>query len=170
MQIKMKNTPTEKISRRILYVLSGFVVLAFVGFYLVGFDHPFYENPAFNSPLLTDVVLGTMYLLLLSGIGVAVWAVVREARLRAHEEKVVNNIRAALLSRSIVGGTVLLLVLTALLGSATPIMVNGKEYADALWLKVADVFIFSSLILLVVAIGVVLFGATRYIRKENKRQ
>lgn len=170
MKIDIRNTPTEKISRRILYAFSGLVVLVFVGFYLIGFDRPFYDNPAFNSPVLTDVVLGTMYLLLLSGIGVAVWAVVREVRLRGHEQKVVNNIPAALLSRCIVGGTLLLLVLTALLGSAAPIMVNGKEYADPLWLKVADVFIFSSLILLVVAIGVVVFGATRYIRKDAKRK
>jgi len=58
-------------------------------------------------------------------------------------------------------------LLTFLLGSSVPMTVNGKVYADALWLKVADMFIFTGMGLILVAIGAVLYGATRYKRKEN---
>ena len=49
------------------------------------------------------------------------------------------------------------------------ILINGQAFTDWLWLKLSDMFIWSSATLLLCAIGAVLFGATRYIRKDRKR-
>ena len=65
-------------------------------------------------------------------------------------------------------GTLVLLVATFLLGSSSPMLINGNEYGDSLWLKLSDMFVFTSLLMLLGAIVAVLFGATRYVRK-NKR-
>lgn len=48
--------------------------------------------------------------------------------------------------------------------------VNGNEYGDWLWLKLSDMFVFTSLLMLLGAIVAVLFGATRYVRKINDRR
>ena len=47
-------------------------------------------------------------------------------------------------------------------------IINGKPFSDWIWLKVSDMFIFTSILLLVIAFGAVVFGATRYIRRERK--
>ena len=44
-------------------------------------------------------------------------------------------------------------------------MVNGENFTDSFWLRITDMFVNSSLLLLVLAAGVVAFGATRYYRK-----
>lgn len=49
------------------------------------------------------------------------------------------------------------------------ILINGQAFTDWLWLKLSDMLIWSSATLLLCAIGAVLFGATRYIRKDRKR-
>ena len=46
--------------------------------------------------------------------------------------------------------------------------VNGHMFSDAFWLRMSDMFVNSSLLLLVLAAGVVAFGATRYYRKEHR--
>ena len=48
-------------------------------------------------------------------------------------------------------------------------MVNGAHFTDAFWLRVTDMFVNTSLSLLVIAAGVVIFGATRYYRKEHQK-
>jgi hypothetical protein len=47
-------------------------------------------------------------------------------------------------------------------------LINGANYTDTFWLKVSDMFVTSSIVLLLVAIAVTAFGATRYYRKKNK--
>lgn len=62
-----------------------------------------------------------------------------------------------------------LLVIGFAVGSSTPMLVNGNDYNDWFWLKLSDMFVLASVILLIAAIGVVLFGVTRYVRKERKK-
>jgi len=54
---------------------------------------------------------------------------------------------------------VLLLVLTFLFGSSAPMTINGKQYAQTLWLKTADMFIFTALAMLVAAIAAVAYSS-----------
>ena len=58
-------------------------------------------------------------------------------------------------------------VLTFLLGGSDPMLINGENYADWLWLKLSDMFVITSLLMLLAGIGAVCFGATRYIRKKQ---
>ena len=48
-------------------------------------------------------------------------------------------------------------------------LVNGNDYNDWFWLKLSDMFVLASVLLLIAAIGVVLFGVTRYVRKDRKK-
>lgn len=81
-----------------------------------------------------------------------------------------NNVPVKKLGYVVTWGTVLLLVLTFALGSSAPMLINGVEYSDVLWLKMADMLIRTSLMLIAVAIGAMIYGATKYNRKKHVRQ
>lgn len=158
---------TERISQRVLYVLVGLTAIVFSAFYLVGFDMEQPDVPGFNAPLLTGVLIVLMWMMLVLAavaFGVSVW---HGFRTRGGANKVVNGIPAARISTITLCATVILLILTFALASTDSITINGQPYTDTLWLRVAAMFVHSSLLLIVIAAGAVLFGFTRYNRKRK---
>lgn len=160
------NKSAENISQRIFYLLIGLAILVFGLFFLVGYDMPFDENPDFNAPLFTDVLIVLMWLFLIGGVGLAVYSMIRDYR-GAKSEAVVNGVPVRRIFRITWLGTLAILVLSFLLGSSEPMLINGENYADWIWLKLSDMFVITSLLMLVAGIGTVCFGATRYIRKKK---
>lgn len=165
---KLHGCPTEKISSRVLYVLIGLVAVVFALFYLVGFYMPYLPEPSFNAPIFTDGVIFLMAALLLTAVGVAAVAIAKTVRKTGKGEAVSNGIPVRKISIAIIGVTIVLLASTFLLGSTRELSINGNNFTDALWLKTADMFINTSLALIVVAVISVLYGATRYYRKERR--
>ena len=61
-------------------------------------------------------------------------------------------------------GTLAVLLLTFFLGGSAPMLINGENYADWLWLKLSDMFVITSLLMLVeesvpsVSVPHVIFG------------
>lgn len=168
MRSKLKNWSSEKISQRVFYILIGLSVLIFGLFFLVGYDMPFEEDPDFNAPLFTDVLIVLMGVLLIAAIVLAVVSIVDSYRKTTKQESVVNGVPEKKIFRLTWTFTFLLLIVTFLIGSSVPLLVNGEHYADWLWLKVSDMFVDSSIVMLVFAFLAACFGATRYIRKERK--
>lgn len=164
----IRSWSAEKLSQSVFYVLIGLSVLIFGLFFLVGYDMPFEENPDFNAPLFTDVLLCLMTLLLALSLFLTAYSLVRSAKMEVRGEHDEHGVP----DRKIVGltwiVTLVVLLLTFVLGSSAPMLINGESYTDWLWLKVADMFVFTSVVMLAGAIGAVVFGATRYIRKERK--
>ena len=155
----------KKLPSRVLYVLVGLIVVIFALFWLIGYDRPFDEDGNFNAPLFTDVLLVFMLLLTAGACGVAVWSAIRSNKASGGGERVVNNIPVRMIGRCVAGGTALALVLTFLFGSSAPMKINGADYADTFWLKASDMFVATSLLMIVAAVGAVVYGATKYIRK-----
>ena len=164
---KSKNKSAEQVSQRIFYILIALAVLVFGLFFLVGYDMPFEENPNFNAPLFTDVLIGLMWLFLVGGIGLAIYSMWKDYR-GSRSEAVVNGVPVRRIFRITWIGLLALLVLTFALGSSAPMLINGENYADWLWLKLSDMFVITSLLMLLAGMGAVIFGATRYIRKVKK--
>ena len=159
----------ERISQRILYVIVALTAVVFMAFYLVGFNEPLASDPAFNAPLLTDVLIGFMWVLLVLAVVAALVAMVKGLRMSNQDEELSNGIPSRKIAYSTYGITILLLVLSFAFGSSKAMMVNGAHFTDAFWLRVTDMFVNTSLSLLVIAAGVVIFGATRYYRKEHQK-
>lgn len=164
---KSKNKSAEQVSQRIFYILIALAVLVFGLFFLVGYDMPFEENPDFNAPLFTDVLIGLMWLFLVGGVGLAIYSMWKDYR-GSRSEAVVNGVPVRRIFRITWIGLLALLVLTFALGSSDPMLINGENYADWLWLKLSDMFVITSLLMLLAGMGAVIFGATRYIRKVKK--
>lgn len=108
--------------------------------------------------MFVDIELWCMYLLIAAAIGTTVWAVVRSLRLHDQSGAVHHHIPA----RRIAIGTVILLVgcllITFLLGSTEPMVSNGQPFTSVGWLKVTDMFINTSIVLVIVAAGCMAAG------------
>lgn len=160
----------EKLSSRVLCVTIALVCLLFALFWLVGYDRPYEDAPNFSAPLFTDVLIVFMEILVVATACCGVWSIARGLKIRGKGEKQENNVPIKLIGYSVSVGTALLLVLTFLLGSSDPMSINGVPYTQAFWLKAADMLITSSLVLIVVAIGTMVFGATKYVRRDHVHQ
>ena len=111
----------------------------------------------FVSPLIADIMLWLMYIAVAGAIIVTVVSMVQTVRLRTKDEEVVNGVPRTRMAWIVVVAFLLCLVLTFLLGSSKPIRTNGELFTDPLWLKAADMFIYTSLILIIGCfVGVVL--------------
>ena len=160
------NKSAEQISQKVFRLMIGLAVLVFGLFYLIGYDLPFDENPDFNAPLFTDVLIILMWLFLIGGVGLAVYSMVKDYR-SSKSEAVVNGVPVRRIFRITWLTLLAVLILTFLLGGSDPMLINGENYADWLWLKLSDMFVITSLLMLLAGIGAVCFGATRYIRKKQ---
>lgn len=161
-----KKWPAEKLSMRVFYVLAGLSIVVFTMYWFVGYERPFADNPNFNAPLFTDVVIVLGYLFITAGVCIALWAVARALRIRGKGESYNNNIPVKKISYSVAIGVLGLLLLTFFIGSSAEMLINGVLFADQFWLKTSDMFIYTSLVLIVVAIGAVIYGATKYTRRR----
>ena len=149
------------LSHKILYALVAVTVVVFVLFYFVGYNHPFHENPDFIEPRMTVAVIVLALAICLLALGVTVWAVVMAFRKRGKTQKKIHGINIALISTVVVVFTTLLLVFSFLIGSSEALNVNGKEYNDSLALRGADMFVLSSVIMMVVAAAAVAWGTIK---------
>lgn len=161
----MKKIDYKKLPSRVLYVLVGIIALVFVLFWLVGFDLPYADDPNFNEPLFTNLLMVLMILMVAGGIALVVWSIVHNMKVSGKGESYSNNIPVKKIGYCVAGGTLAVLLLTFLLGSSNPMKINGADFTDAFWLKVSDMFVASSILLIAAAIAAVIYGSTKYIRK-----
>ena len=111
----------------------------------------------FISPLVADIMLWLMYIAIAVAIIVTVVSMVQAVRLRTKDEEVVNGVPRTRMAWVVVVAFLLCLVLTFVLGSSEPVRTNGNLFTDTFWLKAADMFIYTSLILIIGCfVGVVL--------------
>ncbi len=168
--LRWRQLPAEKQSSRVLCVIITLVCLLFALFWLVGYNRPYEDDPNFSDPLFTDVIIVFMEFLVVATACCAVWSLVRGLKIRGKGEKQENNVPVKKIGYSVAAGTALLLILTFLLGSSDPMSVNGVPYTQVFWLKAADMLITSSLVLMAVAVGSMIFGATKYVRRNHVHQ
>lgn len=162
----VRHWPTEKISQTVLYIIVGISILVFALFFLVGYNMQSTEDPSFKAPLLTDALLILMIVLLFVASIIGVVAVIVGLRKRDPGDRVVNGVPAAKISSITFGLTFLILLLTFIFGSTDSMMINGKQFTDVFSLKITDMFVQTSIVMIIIAIGAMIFGYTRYIRKK----
>ena len=103
----------------------------------------------FVSEPVANIMLWLMYItvaLALVVTGVSVW---KTLRLRTKDDEVINGVPQTRIAWTTAGIFVVILLLTYLLGSSEPLMSNGVRFDSTFWLKTTDMFIYTSLILIV---------------------
>lgn len=162
---KTKYTSAARISTRVMYVLSAFAALIFCAFYLIGYDTPYEKDASFNAPLLTDAILTLIYIIV-SGVALlTVYSTVCHIRKNGRSSERSNNIPSTKIIWANIALTSVCMISTFIAGSSEPFTVNGTKYDNILWLKIADMFINTATLLILVAIGSVMFGLSGYNRK-----
>jgi hypothetical protein len=112
---------------------------------------------SFVSPFIADIMLWLMYIAIVVAVIVTIVSMARTVRLRTKDEEVVNGVPRTRMAWIVIVAFLLCLVLTFLLGSSEPVKTNGELFTDTFWLKAADMFIYTSLILIIgCSVGVVL--------------
>ncbi len=104
---------------------------------------------SFISPAIADVMLWLMYIILAAAIGVTAYSVWHGLRNRRKGSDVVNGVPAGRIGWLVAVGFVLIMVVTFALGSTKPILTNGTWLTDGFWLRAADMFIYTSIILII---------------------
>ena len=160
-QYALRDWNAEKVARWTSYGLLVVIAVVFVLFFLVGYNRPYAENPNFREPLLTGMVVAFVLLLLFTAIIVAVWSLIKTSRMRDEDASSHNGIPARRIALAVAGGTILLMVLAWLFGSNKTMMVNGNSFTNSFWLKTADMFVCSILVLLTAAIIATLYATWR---------
>jgi hypothetical protein len=151
----------SKVARWTGYGLLAVIAVVFGLFFIVGYNRQYAENPNFREPLLTGTVVTFVLLMLLVAVVVALWSVTQSLQRRDKSSSEYNGIPARLIAMAVAGGTILLMVITWFFGSKTQMMVNGNNFSDSFWLKTADMFVVSILIMLATAIATTLYATWR---------
>ena len=68
---------------------------------------------------------------------------------RRQGDDIINGVPAGRIGWCVAIGFVLLLLVTFLLGSSKPIVTNGELFTDVFWLKTTDMFIYTSILLII---------------------
>ena len=102
---------------------------------------------SFVSPFFADVMLGLMYLMVAVALGVTVYSVWHGMRTRRKGDDIINGVPAGRIGWCVLIGLLICLVVTFLLGSSKPVMTNGQPFTSVFWLKVTDMFIYTSVLL-----------------------
>ncbi|UKK51510.1 hypothetical protein L6472_02650 [Prevotella sp. E13-17] len=101
---------------------------------------------------MIDVILYTIYILLAVGIGLALWSALR-------------HVRVTPLMLGVAAGMLIILTLTYFLADTTPLTINGRTFDDEFWLRVSDMLIWTSVVLMLIAVLGVVISATGLGRK-----
>ena len=156
------------IKKKQSWIIIGLIAISavvFTAFWMVGYDMPYEEDVDFNAPLLTDMLLGYIYLMVVVAIGVTAYSVVHGIRTRGRQGYSENGVAAGRITIITWGVTFALLASTFALGSTDPIKVNGKDFCEGIWLRLSDMFIISSGVMILLAILAVAFGMSGYSRR-----
>ena len=167
---KRKWARADKVSGSVLAIAVALTAVVFGTFFMVGYDMPYAADPQFNAPLLTDALLCYTYALCTVAVVVAVASMVRGAICRSGSRYETNGVPSGRIAWFVAGLLVATLVATFAFGSAQPLVVNGKVFDDAGWLKLTDMFIGTSAVLGFVAVALVAVGVSGLSRRINSNR
>ena len=114
-----------------------------------------------DSSIFVDIVLWGMYIALALGIVAAVWSAIHGVRTHEASHHAMTSRHTGHLGYITAGFVGVVLLLTYLLASTQPVVSNGTPFTDTLWLRLTDMFIFSSIILICVCSVIVVVAKFR---------
>ena len=103
---------------------------------------------SFVSPFFADVMLWLMYIVIAVAVVVTAFSVWHGLRTTRKGDDIVNRVPAGRIGWLVILGLVVCLFVTFLLGSTSPIVTNGETFTDKFWLRVTDMFIYTSIVLI----------------------
>lgn len=106
----------------------------------------------YESPIYVDIVLYTIYFLLVVAVALTAWSVVHSLRKQGKDAGVEHGIPARRIAVMTAALLLVTMAATWLLGSSSPLNTNGKVYDDTFWLRTSDMLLLTPLALLIVLV------------------
>ena len=159
--MKMLGWFSGPFSKKVLRIIVALTVVLYVAFFLIGYNHPFADNPDFIEPRLTSLLLGFVFLVLFIALAVTAWAVCSSIRKRGTQVKSIERRAASKMVAAVIALTAVIMLVSFWMGPTAAMSVNGKEYADTSGLRMADMFVATSLALMVIAALAVAISSIR---------
>lgn len=164
----MKNK-AKKVSKFVLWTILGITTIIALLFYFGG-EVPEAQRIVYDlpQPLFTDVIIWWVIILFIAAILVIVTFTVYKY-LKNYDDEMP---RQRMVQFSSIGGLILLLLITWVIGDGSTLKIPGYTGTDnsAFWLKIADMWLYSICILILIATGLIAtFGIRSYLnhRKEH---
>lgn len=153
----MAVTKIRKISSWSLLIISFISVVALAVFYFGGVSNPGEDT---KNPVYTDLLLNWIYVLfiitVIATILFAIWQFVTLLK---------DNPKAAISSLIAIVAFAAMLFITYSIGNGTPLQLVGYEgeFNVSFWLKVTDMWLYSSYVLVVLIVIAVIAGSVKKI-------
>lgn len=110
--------------------------------------------------ILADILIWTTVALLVIAAGVAVASKLMSMR-KNKASRIVNGIRAKLVTWIATGGTVAILLITFFAFPANSLTINGNPFTETVWLRMTNMCVATSFVLLIVAVVALIIGMPR---------
>lgn len=150
-----------KLSYAVLYSITALTAVVFMLFYCIGYNMPSMWNESVNSPLFTDLVLVLMILMLVSALAVTVYSKVRSLKV-SHTEAVVNGINGKKITRLVILSVLLIMAISFIaFPTGSYSVIGGQVYSNEIWLRMANMFVFTSLALIAMGLSVILYATIK---------
>lgn len=171
MSAKKNKTTSLKTARRIssgiLYASVSLTAVVFGAFFLFGTDSLYGVMLSPVASFLTDAVIITIYIFIAATMALAAWSMTRSMRRGSEIIDKDNLINSAKIKRGIFAFVALCLIATFSLASNEPVNINGEAFDNRIMLRITDMFINTTLILIVTALGGLFYGMSGHIRKRK---
>lgn len=96
-----------------------------------------------------EVMLWLMYAAVATALVVTGLSVWKTVRMRTKDDEVINGVPQTRIAWTTAGAFIVCLAVTYLLGSSEPLMTNGQVFDSVFWLKMTDMFVYTSIILII---------------------
>ena len=114
-----------------------------------------------DSTLIIDIVLWVVYLRLAAAVGAIVWSAVHGVCTHERTNDPLASRHTSMIGYVTAGLLAVTLLLTYLFASTQPVVSNGTPFTDILWLRLTDMLICTSLLLICVCSVIVVIAKFR---------
>lgn len=162
----IKHLNIKQIASFTLFSICSVTFVVFALFFLVGYNMPSLFNNGVNEPMFTNTLLYLSYIVVALAIVVGVWAIVRELLIATNSQGIKNGINLKKIRYIVFAILVFGLILFYVTSSSKAIKINGVVFSDVFWLKVSEMFILLSYLLLSIAIAIAIWGAIKIYKQR----
>lgn len=110
---------------------------------------------------MIDLIIILMYIAIAAAILATVWAVVRTARVVGRTSGMVHGVPVRKINIAVMATIALTLLLSFAFADTQPMHIGSSVFNDAFWLRMANMFVFTATIAIVIATAATIYNFLR---------
>ncbi len=149
------NNLINKLPKLAMYVLFGITIVVGLLFYMGSEVSETYNNIEYSAPTSTNAIMIWTYILVFLALGITLAFIIYNFVISAMKDG-----KSAIKPLIVLGGAILLFVIAYAIGDGTPLNIPGYDGTDNVysWLKLTDMFLIVTYILVIVAFALIIYS------------